>query len=97
VSKVQLHILGRVQGVCYRQSAQQIAKSLNLFGWVRNLPDGSVQAEAQGMTCDLEAFVNWCKQGPARAQVEDVKVVWLTCKSEESVQGSGRPTFEIIG
>jgi acylphosphatase len=96
LSKVQLHIVGRVQGVCYRQSAQQIAKSLKLFGWVRNLPDGSVQAYAEGAPVNIEAFLDWCKQGPPRAKVDSVKVTWLPGEDsarEESIP----PLFEIIG
>jgi acylphosphatase len=68
----QLVITGKVQGVWYRGSAQQKARELGLKGYVRNLPDGSVYAEAEGDEEALAAFVAWCWQGPPLAKVEQV-------------------------
>ncbi len=65
-------IQGRVQGVGYRFSAQVRARSLGLCGWVRNCPDGSVEAVAEGAQDDLRAFLAWCRQGPPLARVLDV-------------------------
>jgi len=67
-----IRIQGKVQGVFYRASTQDKAKELGLNGWVRNEPDGSVYAEAEGERDKLDQFIDWCKQGPPRANVENV-------------------------
>jgi acylphosphatase len=69
-----LHIFvtGRVQGVFYRASAQREARRLGITGYARNLPDGRVEIVAQGQTAALQAFIDWCRQGPPRAEVTDV-------------------------
>lgn len=69
-----LRIKGRVQGVWYRASTRRQAQELGLGGFVRNEPDGSVYAEAEGEERALQAFVSWCREGPDRAQVEEVIV-----------------------
>lgn len=66
-------IKGRVQGVFFRASTAETARALKLCGWVRNLPDGSVEALAQGSEKNLQAFRRWLQQGPPAAQVLDVK------------------------
>lgn len=66
-------IRGRVQGVCYRASAQRAARDLALAGWVRNLADGSVEALAVGSDAALAAFERWLWQGPPRARVSAVE------------------------
>jgi acylphosphatase len=71
-----LVISGLVQGVFYRQSAVDEARSLGLDGWVRNLPDGSVEAEAEGERAAVEAFVAWCRRGPPSARVDRVEETW---------------------
>ncbi len=68
-----LHVTGKVQGVWYRGSAQNQARLLGLRGFVRNLPDGSVYAEAEGTDEQLQAFIDWCWQGPELAGVEKVE------------------------
>jgi len=73
---VHLHITGRVQGVWYRGSTQREARALGLSGWVRNLPDGRVEAEACGPREALEALVAWCHDGPELASVTDVQAIW---------------------
>lgn len=72
--RFRLRIQGRVQGVFYRKSAVQKAVSLNLSGWVRNLPDGSVEAEIEGDPEACRVMVQWCWQGPQMAQVSEVDV-----------------------
>lgn len=67
-------IRGRVQGVSYRASARRAALALGLTGWVRNLPDGRVEAIAQGDAALLERFEHWLWQGPAHAEVSEVLV-----------------------
>lgn len=71
---VRLRITGRVQGVYYRGSAQDEAVRLHLTGWVRNEPDGSVAAFAQGDDAAVNAFVEWCGRGPRNARVDRVEV-----------------------
>jgi acylphosphatase len=74
-----LHIIvsGSVQGVFFRAGTQDEARRLNLSGWVRNLPDGSVEIEAQGERPALEALLSWCGQGPAGASVSKLVHEWL--------------------
>ena len=67
-------ITGRVQGVGYRYAAMAVAKELGLKGWVRNTPDGSVEAWAQGDDAVVGAFVEYLEQGPRSARVASVDV-----------------------
>ena len=69
-----IRIEGDVQGVCFRACACDEAQRLGLGGFVRNEPDGSVYAEAEGETAALEAFLAWCHRGPPAARVEQVRV-----------------------
>ncbi len=64
---------GRVQGVSFRASAQSKAQELGLTGWVRNLPDGEVEAVAQGEEAILDSFERWLWQGPEFARVTQVE------------------------
>lgn len=68
--RVHVHVSGRVQGVAFRAYTRRTAQSLNLSGWVKNLPDGRVEAVFQGRDEDVEAMVDWCRRGPALALVE---------------------------
>lgn len=67
-------VSGRVQGVFYRVSAQRQATALGLDGWVRNLPDGSVEVLARGEEAVLVALQEWLWQGPPQAEVTDVRI-----------------------
>lgn len=69
-----LLITGLVQGVGYRASFARQAVDLGLRGWVRNLSDGSVEAEIAGDDAAIEAIVNWSHQGPPAARVDKVTV-----------------------
>jgi acylphosphatase len=79
---VQLHIRGRVQGVCYRMEAQNYAKGLGLTGWVKNCPDGSVEALAEGPRESLKQFITWCESGPGMARVENVHADWSSATGD---------------
>jgi acylphosphatase len=74
MKRVQLRIIGRVQGVFYRNSTQRHARTLGLTGWVRNECDGSVRAELQGEEHDVHTMVQWCHHGPPHADVVRVDV-----------------------
>lgn len=67
-------IKGRVQGVGFRYQTQNAAKKFGIKGFVKNMPDGSVYAEACGKEKDIELFVDWCRKGPMLANVTNVYV-----------------------
>ena len=71
--RAHLIIVGKVQGVFYRASAKDTAVALGLTGYVKNLPGGFVEIVAEGSPGKLNQFIDWCKAGPANAQVTDVK------------------------
>jgi len=68
---------GRVQGVGFRWFVRRVAEELGLVGWVRNVPDGRVEAEAAGTPEQLAAFEQRLRQGPPGARVTNVEVVPL--------------------
>lgn len=74
--RVALVVSGRVQGVAFRQSTADEAARLGLTGFVRNLPDGRVEAEAEGERAAVERLVAWCRRGPPLARVDGVAVSW---------------------
>ena len=76
MSRTRAHLIvkGRVQGVFFRASARRKAEELRLTGWVRNNPDGTVEAVVEGNTDMVENFVNWCREGPPDARVAAVDV-----------------------
>jgi acylphosphatase len=74
IRRVHARVRGRVQGVAYRASTRHEASRLGLVGWVRNMPDGSVELEAQGPSDVVEQLLTWCRRGPSLAQVTAVDV-----------------------
>ena len=71
---VRLIIKGKVQGVFYRATAKDIADLTAVKGWVRNLPDDSVEITATAREDKLQKFISWCKQGPPKARVDEIIV-----------------------
>ncbi|RMG94429.1 MAG: acylphosphatase [Deltaproteobacteria bacterium] len=69
-----LRARGRVQGVFFRAHTEAAARRLGLVGWVRNEPDGSVTAVAEGPIDALEALAEAMRQGPPAAEVEDLEI-----------------------
>jgi acylphosphatase len=69
-----MRIRGRVQGVSFRYYAHVRATSLGLGGWIRNCPDGSVEAVVEGADDAVGEFVAWARRGPSPARVESVDV-----------------------
>jgi len=74
--QIVLKIYGKVQGVFFRDSSQEKARELNLSGWVRNEPDGAVAIVAEGGEKELKELIEWCKNGPGHAKVDEVDVKW---------------------
>ena len=73
---VRIVVRGRVQGVGFRAWVVRLAHELDLKGWVRNIPDGDVEAEATGEEAALRRFVEAMRRGPVAARVEDVVEQW---------------------
>jgi acylphosphatase len=85
--RVRVLVRGRVQGVFFRGEARSRAQSLGLGGWIRNLPDGSVEAVFEGDDERVQSMVDWCRRGPGGAVVESVET------AEEEPAGETR--FEV--
>ena len=79
--KVAIHVFvsGMVQGVFYRSWTEDTAKELGLKGWVRNLPDGRVEALFEGEKSKVEKMVELCRRGPPHAKVEKVDIKKEPC------------------
>jgi acylphosphatase len=65
---------GRVQGVFFRDTARRMAQSRGLGGWVRNKPEGTVEAVFEGEPEAVESMIRWCEEGPRGAVVDHVDV-----------------------
>jgi acylphosphatase len=74
VPTLHLIIKGKVQGVFYRASAKDIADELGIKGWIKNTDEDDVEATVTGTDEQLKKFVAWCRQGPRRAEVQEVIV-----------------------
>ncbi|MEM3458044.1 MAG: acylphosphatase [Candidatus Bathyarchaeia archaeon] len=76
--KTRAHVIisGRVQGVFFRSETQHEARKYSVKGWVRNLPDGRVEAVFEGEEENVKKLIEFCKRGPPSARVTEVNVVW---------------------
>ncbi len=72
---------GKVQNVAYRAYVQDSASELGVCGYVRNLPDGTVEVVAQGSPDLLKEFVEYLHEGSLLSKVEDVSIDWRTVKN----------------
>ena len=81
-ARAHLVVTGRVQGVWFRGSMQEEARRLGVSGWVRNLRDGSVEAEAEGERGAVETLAAWAHSGPPGAHVDAVTVDWIAPQGE---------------
>ncbi|MCP4690487.1 MAG: acylphosphatase [Desulfobacterales bacterium] len=70
--RVHAVISGRVQGVFFRMETKYAAERFGVFGWVRNLPDGTVEAVFEGDEKNVADVLAWCEQGPPHARVDKV-------------------------
>ncbi len=73
--RVQVRITGRVQGVFFRAYTRDAAEQIGVAGWVRNLPDGSVEAIFEGDAIKIDAMIEWCHEGSPLGRVERVEVL----------------------
>jgi len=74
VTAVRVRIKGIVHGVSFRSSMARIASDLGVRGWVKNNPDGSVEAFLEGDERNVKRVLDWAKLGPPRARVDKVEV-----------------------
>jgi acylphosphatase len=81
-------VTGVVQGVFFRGSCRREALNHGLAGWVRNRPDGSVEAVFEGPSSEVDALVRWMRQGPRLAHVETAEV---TMEQPEGLTGFSIP------
>ncbi len=77
-----VRIRGLVQGVSFRYFTRRTAESHQLTGWVRNLPTGDVEAIFEGRESQVRAVLEWCKEGPSAARVEEILVDWEDWRGE---------------
>jgi len=82
---VRAHVVvrGRVQGVWFRGAMQDEARRLGVSGWVRNRPDGSVEAELEGPREAVDGVIAWAHHGPSGARVADIRVDWIPPRGEQ--------------
>jgi acylphosphatase len=72
LQRAHVRVSGQVQGVFFRDSTRQKAEELGLAGWVKNVPDGRVEALFEGPSEKVREMVRWCEEGPRHASVENV-------------------------
>ena len=72
--RIRLFVTGKVQGVFFRQTLKVMAKKNDVFGWVKNLEDGRVEAVLEGDEDKVSRLVEWAHGGPANARVDDVNI-----------------------
>jgi acylphosphatase len=81
-ARARILISGIVQGVFFRREMIEQAQRLGVTGWVRNLPDGRVEAVAEGDKERLDELIRFCHVGPLGATVKGIVVEWSESKSE---------------
>lgn len=72
--RIRILVTGKVQGVFFRQALKVMAKKNNVFGWVKNLQDGRVEAVFEGDQDKVNRLIEWSHGGPANARVVDVEI-----------------------
>jgi acylphosphatase len=86
---INIKVKGKVQGVYFRATTKAVADQLGAKGFVVNLKDGSVYIEAEGDSFALDALVEFCHEGPDRAEIDTVEV-------EEIAEIKGFKNFEVL-
>ncbi len=80
--RARVRVYGRVQGVFFRYNTRKKALELGLSGWVRNVPDGTVEILVEGPRDKVERLIDWARVGPPLARVTKVDVQWEDYKGE---------------
>jgi acylphosphatase len=83
-ARVHVFVNGRVQGVFFRQKTKRQAERLGVTGWVRNLPDGRVEAVFEGEEQVVKELEEYCHHGPSSAIVTKVDSIWESYRGEFS-------------
>lgn len=95
-----LLVSGKVQGVFYRKYTHRKGQELGVTGWVRNLPDGRVEIEAEGTAAQLDALQQWCHTGSPKARVTGVAAApdrpLAEATEEEEVETRRYSSFDIV-
>jgi acylphosphatase len=81
-ARAHVYVTGKVQGVFFRQNTKRQAQSHDVYGWVKNLPDGRVEAVFEGEEDAVKAVVEFCKVGPKDASVSCIDVNWEPYREE---------------
>jgi acylphosphatase len=89
VRRAHVFVSGEVQGVFFRYETRNRARDLGVAGWVRNTPDGRVEAVFEGPDDAVDEMVAWCRRGPEQADVREVDV--------RDGDPEGLDTFEVRG
>ncbi|MFI5274633.1 MAG: acylphosphatase [Ktedonobacterales bacterium] len=84
LTRLTARVRGHVQGVGYRYFARRTALSLGLRGYVRNLPDGTVEVVAEGLRPALDAYTHQLRHGPSGAWVDEVETEWAAAEGSFS-------------
>ena len=82
--RVRAHVWvsGRVQGVCFRAYAEDEASFREVAGWIRNVPEGRVEAVFEGTPASVDAMIRWCHRGSPASAVTGVEVAWEAVRGE---------------
>jgi len=81
-ARARVYVSGRVQGVFFRSEMEDEAMKHGVCGWVRNLPDGRVEAVFEGEQDKVDRLVEFCRRGPPGARVTKVEVRWEDYEGE---------------
>ncbi|MEM2896062.1 MAG: acylphosphatase [Candidatus Bathyarchaeia archaeon] len=81
-ARAHVYVSGRVQGVFFRSETKERAEAYGIKGWVRNLPDGRVEAVFEGEKEKVDKIVEFCKSGPPGAIVKSLDIIWEEWKGE---------------
>ncbi|KXA91019.1 acylphosphatase [candidate division MSBL1 archaeon SCGC-AAA259A05] len=82
--RAHVYVSGRVQGVFFRSTTRSEARKRGVTGWVKNLPDGRVEAILEGKKDEVQEMIDFCHEGSRAASVSNVEVEWEDHKGEFS-------------
>ena len=85
-TRANVHVSGTVQGVYYRANTRDAARDRGIDGWVRNLPDGRVEAVFEGPEDAVEEMIEWCHTGSPAADVDGVEVEYGDPEGEDGFE-----------